>query len=374
MSDARLSSVLAAAADGILVLNEHAQILLFNPACESLFGYPAAEILGSSVDTILPPDHFGGQDGHLWDHGSDGLRKVIGIGHELTGRHRDGTIFPVDVSMVEAVTPEGPQFIGIVHDLRSQRDAEQRLLRFEEGPHRLAKLLPINEIGAVLAHELNQPLTALMLYLHAVEQVSLQQPNDRLPDAVVGILEKALHEAERARNIIQRMRRFVERRDPVRRLMDVSALVDEAVDLALLGTCPHSKITRDLAPNLPQIPVDPVQIQQIVVNLVANALDAVMHHVAPEVRISTRQEADAIILEVEDNGGGIPPHAMAHLFQPFSSSKGNGLGLGLVISRAIARNHGGDLTVDPGGGARGATFQLRLPLPVSVTSPSLIAC
>jgi two-component system sensor kinase FixL len=139
--------------------------------------------------------------------------------------------------------------------------------------------------------------------------------------------------------------------------------------LTLLGNRPGTKITRELTPNLPPVLVDPVQIQQVVVNLVRNALDAVKEHEAPDVRICTRKAADTVVLRVQDNGPGVPQTALPYLFKAFSTSKGNGLGLGLVISRTIAQNHGGDLTVEPGGNGKGASFTLHLPVPSPISSP-----
>jgi two-component system sensor kinase FixL len=172
-----------------------------------------------------------------------------------------------------------------------------------------------------------------------------------------------VREAERAGGIIQRMRHFIEKRDPVRRLVDVNPLVDDAVELTLLGSRPGTRITREPGEDLPQVLVDPIQIQQILVNLLRNAIEATRNVASPEVRIATRSAGDGVLVSVEDNGSGIPPAEFEHLFKAFSSSKGAGLGLGLAISKTIAQTHGGDLLVDPGGAGRGACFTLRLPLP-----------
>lgn len=368
VSEARLSSVLDTATDGILVTDEQARILTFNRACELLFGYASSEVLGAPVQTILPPENGDPEDRRIWTDVHVRLCKITGAGHEVKGRHRDGTIFPVELSVGEALTPEGRQFIGILHDLRSKVEAEQRVNDLQSEILRVARGSATNEMGIVLAHELNQPLTALTLYLRAVERLSVQ-PAAELPETAVAILEKALHEAERAGNIIRCMRRFVERRAPTRQLVDLNVLVAEAVELTLLASPTATQVERELAPDLPPVPVDPVQIQQIVVNLVRNALEAVKDQGAPEVRIGTRQVAGAVTLTVQDSGPGIPAHVAPQIFQAFSSSKRNGLGLGLVISRAIAQNHGGDLTVEVGGDGKGATFMLHLPISSPVLSP-----
>jgi two-component system sensor kinase FixL len=365
--------VLETAAEGIIIIDERARVLMFNKACEWLFGYTAAQVLGTDVRAILPPEDADRQGFHIWDFSRAGVRKTAGAGKEVKGRHRDGTTFPVELSVGEAMTPDGRQFIGILRDLRLRRESEQRLNQLQADLLRMARISAMDQMGAALAHELNQPLTALMLYLQSIDRASAQHPDGgALSLSVVAILDKALHEAERAGNIIQRMRRFVEKRDPVRRLVDLTSLIDDAVELTLLGNRPGTKITRELTPNLPVF-VDPVQIQQVVVNLVRNALDAVKEQEAPDVRIRTGKADDMVVLKVQDNGPGIPKTALPYLFKAFSTSKGSGLGLGLVISRTIAQNHGGDLTVDPGGKGKGAAFTLHLPASSPVSSSLLMA-
>ncbi len=375
VSEARLSSVLDTAAEGIIIINERARVLMFNKACEWLFGYTAAEMLGADVRMVLPADKNTDEpDGYIWYSNRSGIGEITGLGQEVRGRHRDGTVFPVELSVGEAATPDGRQFIGILRDLRSRRESEQRLNQLQADLLRMARVSAMDQMGAALAHELNQPLTAVMLYLQAAERASKRHfEGAALPQTAIEILGKAAHEAERAGKIIQRMRRFVEKRDPVRRLIDLTSLIDDAVELTLLGNRPGTKITRELTPNLPPVLVDPIQIQQIVVNLVRNALDAVKEHDSPDVRIYTKKAEETVVLKVEDNGPGIPETALPYLFKAFSTSKGNGLGLGLVISRTIAQSHGGDLTVDPGGEGKGACFTLHLPVPSAVSLPMLVA-
>lgn len=364
VSDARLSSMLDTAVDGIIVIDEQARILVFNKACEKLFGFKAAEMLGRNIKAIMPREYAEHHDRFIADYIRTGVAKIIGVGREVHGQHRDGAVFPIELSVGEAITPLGRQFIGVIRDLRPRKEAEQRLSQLQGELLHLARVSAMDEMGGALAHELNQPLTALMLYLQAVVRTIKRQGSDGpFTEQVMGILNKAVHEAERAGNIIQRMRHFIEKRDPQRRLVDLGPLIDDAIELTLLGSKPGVRVTRDLPPNLPGVMVDPVQVQQIVVNLVRNACEALKGQEAPEVRVSARNEGGSLVLDIEDNGPGIPPDSVPNLFKAFSTSKRSGLGLGLAISRTIAQNHGGDLTVDPGGNGRGACFQLHLPLP-----------
>jgi two-component system sensor kinase FixL len=363
ISDAQLLSVLDTAADGIIIIDEHGVVITYNKACERLFGYSAAEMIGRNVIAIMPPDMAHVHDNYINNYLTTGRRKIIGIGREVKGRHRDGTAIPVHLSVGEAITSAGRQFIGILRDLRARNESEQRLNQLQTNLVRMARVSAIDEMGAALAHELNQPLTALMLYLQAVERACAKHSAvNPMPPGVLGILEKAVREAERAGSIIQRMRQFVEKRDPVRRRVDLNPLIEDAIELTLLGSPPGTRIDRALAPDLPKLLVDPVQIQQVVVNLVRNGLEAVKKCDRQVVTVSTRATDNGAAMVVEDSGPGIRADAIPELFKPFSSSKSRGLGLGLAISRSIAQNHGGELTVDPGGGGRGASFTLHLPL------------
>lgn len=362
VSEARLLSVLDTAADGIIVIDEAARILVFNKACEAMFGFPASDVLGKNVKVMMPTEYAVEHDAYIGNYISTGVKKIIGIGREVRGRHADGTIFPLELSVGEAQTPAGRQFIGILRDLRPRKESEQRLAELQSELVHLARVSAIDEMGAAIAHELNQPLTALLLYLQAIRRAHAKgiDLNERVGD----ILDKAAGEAERAGHIIQRMRQFVEKREPERHVRELDPLIDDAIDLTLLGQRHRIRIDRERADDLPAVSVDPVQIQQIVVNLVRNAIEAAAQcpNDEPAIRIVTRRSGSDVRLDVHDNGPGIAPEALPKLFQAFASSKRRGMGLGLAISRTIAQNHGGDLTVDPGGNGRGACFSLVLPV------------
>ncbi|WP_029350714.1 PAS domain S-box protein [Bosea sp. 117] len=360
VSEARLLSVLDTAADGIIVIDERARILIFNKACEKMFGFRAADVLGENVKMVMPGEYAREHDEYIGSYIRTGVKKIIGIGREVRGRHSDGTVFPLELSVGEAQTPEGRQFIGILRDLRPRKESEQRLAELQSELVHLARVSAIDEMGAAIAHELNQPLTALMLYLQAIRRAHAKGVD--IADRIGDVLDKAVGEADRAGHIIQRMRQFVEKRDPERRLCDIEPLIDDAIDLTLLGQHHRIRIERRSTPALPPVMVDSVQVQQIVVNLVRNAIEAATQALEPVIRVETRRDGNSVVLAVQDNGPGIAPEAMAGLFQAFASSKRRGMGLGLAISRTIAQNHGGDLMVDPGGNGRGACFSLALPV------------
>ncbi len=363
-AESLLLSVLDTAVDAIIIIDDQARILVYNQACERLFGYKATEALGQNVRLIMPDEFARHHDRYISDYLSTGKRKIIGVGREVRAQHRDDSVFPVNLSVGEAVTSAGRRFIGIIHDLRQRREREERVNQLQADMVHMARVSTMDEMGAALAHELNQPLTALMLYLQAVERACERSDSGHaIPENVLAVLHKAVREAERAGNIIQRMRQFVEKRDPQRRLVDVNPLIMDAVELTKFGTRPGAtSINCNLESDLPQVLVDPVQIQQILVNLTRNALEAVKGRPKPEVLITARRAAKGVAIQVEDNGPGIQEDAMQDLFKTFASSKSGGLGLGLAISKTIAQSHGGTIEVDPGGRGRGARFTLTLPL------------
>ncbi|WP_188910653.1 two-component system sensor histidine kinase NtrB [Salinarimonas ramus] len=372
-SDARWASILNTAVDGIIVIDERARVMIFNRACERMFGYAAEEVVGRNVAMLMPPEHSGDHDAYVQRYMRTGHRKIIGIGREVRARHRDGTMFPIDLSVGEAQTPDGRQFVGILRDLTSRKDAERRLNDLQSDLIRLARVSALDEMGSALAHELNQPLTAIMLYLQAVgrefaraKEMGHTREADARADA---ILEKARREAHRAGSIIQRIRSLVEKRAPERKPVDLNAIVDDALELTVIGQDRNVALVRDYQAGLPPLRVDPVQIQQVVVNLVRNAYEAVKGRRGGRIVVSTSLDDRHLLVSVEDSGPGIPREVLTDLFKAFKTTgggagggKSSGMGLGLAISRTIAQNHGGDLSVDPGGDGRGARFVVRLPL------------
>ncbi|AXS39668.1 PAS domain S-box protein [Breoghania sp. L-A4] len=369
VSDARLSSVLDTAVDGIVVIDDAARILVFSAACERLFGYTSAEVVGRNVKIIMPEDYARDHDSFVKHYLGTGEARIIGIGREVRARNKSGKEFPVELSVGEAITPEGRQFVGILRDLRPRKIQEDRLNRMQSQLVHFARMNAMDEMGAAIAHELNQPLTAVMLYLQAVNRKT--ETNDgRIDDKIREILDKTIREARRAGQIIQRMRQFVEKREAERRSVDVPSLIDEALELVLLGQYTLSvRVIRDDEDDLPDVDVDPVQVQQILVNLMRNALEVIKGSDDGWIRIATRRSGDFIVVEVLDSGPGIPAAQLRNLFRAFSSTKKKGLGLGLAISKSIAQSHGGDLTVDAGGDGRGAAFTLRLPLVCKDVAP-----
>ena len=364
LSEARLSGVLETAVDGIVVIDEAGKVLVYNKACETLFGYRAKEVVGNSINMLMPQGYAGNHDGFMNRYMETGQRRIIGIGRAVHGRHKDGTEFPIELSVGESVTPAGRQFIGIIRDLRPKVEAEERLDTVQAQLVRMARINAMDEMGSALAHELNQPLTALMLYLQAVTRKARKPGSGQaIPDDVLEIIDRAVLEAARAGKIIRRMRQFIEKRDIERVSVSLPELVDEATDFTMIGSRARGvTIERHHGDDLPDVMADPIQIQQIIVNLLRNALDALADVEEKTILIETWRDGDFVDVAITDSGNGIAPSMLPDLFKAFATSKPSGTGLGLAISRTIAQSHGGELTVEPGGHGRGARFRLALPV------------
>lgn len=365
VSEARFASLLDTAADGIIVIDEQGRMLVFNKICEELFGYSSEEAIGQSVNLIMPPEFAESHDDYMANYRKTGEKRIIGIGREVSGRHRDGTVIPLELSVGEARTPEGRQFIGVLRDLRSRRAVEQRVSQLQSQVVAMTRMSAMDEMGAAMAHELNQPLTALLLYLQAVaRQIKGCHAEDKAPsDKMLGMLDKAVTEAERASHIVQRMRQMVEKRDPERSTIDLREVVNEALDLSeFVAQGATVTIRRVYGMNPIWIDADATQIQQIILNLLRNALEVAKESEERWVKVSIGCDERSAVVSVTDSGNGFTEDVGKSLFKTFSTTKKTGMGLGLAISRAIAQNHGGDLMADPGGNGQGATFTLVLPM------------
>jgi two-component system, LuxR family, sensor kinase FixL len=354
LAEARLSSLLDTAVDGIIIVDQDGSILAFNKACESLFGYGAADMLNRGADIILPC---------LADGDQRRRRFASDRAHAVTGRHRDGTLFPIELLIGEATTPDVRQFVGILRDLRPRRTIEERLSQLQADLPRLARVAAMDEVSAALAHDFNQPLTALMLYTQAIERANASEASGvPVLESSLSILSKALREVERAGQVIQRMRRFASNRQPVRRQVNLNALVEDVIELSFLCK-PHGiKIARRLASGLAPVLVDPVQIQQVVLALLQRAVDAAGNQNEPDVRVETNHANGVAVVEVVDNGPGISSEAISEQLWVSLSPEGGEPGLSLALLKIIAQNHGGDLIVGPEGHERGTRLMLQLPL------------
>ncbi len=482
-----LAAILSTAVDGIIAMDPRGVVLLYNRACERLFGYRAGEVVGQNVRMLMPQPYRDEHDGYLDNYNRTGERRIIGIGREVVGRRKDGSTFPMYLSVGEG-GPTGQRFfVGIIHDLsalrweteqregadrllaqivQSSEDAitsvaldgtitswnaaaeriygftpseaigrhismilppdrmteddeimaqlrtgrsmehyetvrrhkdghdvlvslsvapiydasgammgtsktardvterkrsEERLLGMQNELAHIGRLSAMGQMSAAIAHELNQPLTAVANYAKAAQRLlQNENPEPRQLQSAREAMEKAVTQTLRAGTIIRYLRDFVEKRESHKSPEDMNETIRQAVSLSMVGHS-HTNIKLILAlhPTLPRVPIDKVQIQQVLVNLVRNAMEAMAGVETRELGISSDVEEDGVRITVRDNGPGFAPHVAARLFQPFVTTKADGMGIGLKICQSIIEGHGG--TIEARQGEPGAIFVIRLP-------------
>jgi two-component system, LuxR family, sensor kinase FixL len=367
--DLLLRTIIETSPDGIITIDAMGKVESMNPAAEKLFGYSADEVRGQNVKMLMPEPFQSEHDGYLARYKETGEKRIIGIGREVSARRKDGTVFPMELAVGEMEVDGHKKYAGFIRDISLRRHAEDKLA-FSEGRLKelqaefvhVSRLSAMGEMAATLAHELNQPLAAMMNYVQASRRLlasfALEEGN-RLNE----LMTKAVEQANRAGEIIRRLRSFVAQGDTERNLDDIGDVVEEACALALVGA--HSDgidTIINLAPNLSEAMMDRIQIQQVMVNLIRNSLDATLAQENRSIAIGTLPGDDeTVIAYVSDNGPGLAPDIAERLFQPFNSSKEDGMGIGLSISRTIIEQHGGRIWATPNE-TDGVTFSFALPV------------
>ncbi len=359
-ADSLFQALIATAVDGVIVIDATGIVEVYNPACARLFGYAPGEVVGRNVSMLMPAPDRAAHDGYIEAYRRTGIARIIGIGREVVGQRKDGSTFPMYLSVGEGRLNERPIFVGIIHDISDRRTAERRLQDLQAELLHVSRLTAMGQMSSGLAHELNQPLTAIMNYIKAARR-TLEAVEDPRVARALELADKAAAQTARAGQIIRRLRDFVEKGETHRRLEDINTTVAEAVALVLVG---GADVERRFAyaPDLPQLMIDRIQIQQVVLNLVRNAVEAMAGCPRRELNVATALAGDVVEITVADTGPGLPPEVLDRLFQPFVTTKENGMGIGLSLCRTIVDAHGGELTAMPGA-AGGAVFRFRLPVP-----------
>lgn len=365
--EARLQSILETAPDAIIVIDEHGVIESYSAAAERLFGFTAAEVVGRNVHMLMPSPYRERHDGYLAHYRATGERRVIGIGRVVVGQRKDGTTFPMELAIGEVVASGRRLFTGFMRDLTERQLTESRMQELQAELLHMSRLSDVGQMASAIAHELNQPLTAVLNYVQAARRI-LRTGDIALPPKAAEAMDKAVGQATRASAIVQNLRSFIQKGETERRVEDLGRVVGEATALGLVGARETGIAVRvDVAPERLTVFIDKVQIQQVVFNLVRNSVEAMAEAGAPRnLRVTAALRArggDAPVAEVavSDSGPGLAPHIAEQLFQPFRTTKEKGMGLGLSICRSIIDAHGGKLTAEANA-ERGVTFRFTLPL------------
>jgi two-component system sensor kinase FixL len=365
---ALLSSIVESSNDAVFTKTLNGIVTSWNAAAEAMFGYRAEEIVGRSMLVLVPDE--------LLEEERNALEK---IGHgesirhfETVRRKKDGSTFAVSLTLSPVRDADGvvTGASATIRDITDRKNYENRLESMRADMIHVARVHELSQVSAGIAHELNQPLAAMLNYSNVARRL-VQSGGDlsKLPDVAAKIGDQA----ERAAQIIRRMRDFVGKRDPHRAMIDIQTIADDAIALALIGSKTANIETHIVVPETP-LPVlaDRVQIQQVLVNLLRNAAEAMATSERRELTLAIKSRQDgAVEVSVTDTGTGLSEDVAARLFSPFVTTKPDGMGIGLAISRQIIEAHGGSLIARPNPDG-GAIFEFTLPAAdqSSAASPS----
>ena len=381
-SETRAQAILATTVDAVVVIDERGAVETLNPAAERMFGYAAGEVIGQNVKVLMPEPYSREHDDYLANYLRTGEKRIIGVGREVVGRRKDGTVFPIDLAVSEARLGERRAFVGVLRDITERKQAEEALreshrqletalaalqIKGEEVKvmsqqlWQAAKLAAVGELAASIAHELNNPLATVSLWVESLlAQTATDDPRRRPLEVVEQEVDRMAHLVA---NLLQFSRLSSQRTSSV----DVGEDLVKTLELVQHYFRGRGiEVVQELAPDVPVIQADRQLLRQVFLNLLTNAGDAMPDGGTLWLRVaagSLEGGRPAVVIEFADTGVGIPAEHVSKVMEPFFSTKeeGKGTGLGLAICRRAVQEHGGTVHISSEVG-KGTTILIALPV------------
>jgi len=360
-SEERFRAVVESVPNAILLVDGEGKVALTNPQAQTLFGYSGEELIGRPVEPLIPEWVRSAHETSRQSPAADTRARASGGALELYARHKDGSEVPVEMVVKPMRTVDASFVLVSLLDITERRQNERTAARQRDEIAHLSRVATLGELSGSLAHEINQPLMGILSNAQAAQRFLAH--DDVNLDEVREILVDIVEDDKRAGEVIRRLRALLKKGEVQKRPLDINAVVDDVVGLTRNDLMNRDvAVSTELTPDLPSVFGDQIQLQQVLLNLVMNACEA-MEAVpgARQVHIRTRRADGGVVeLSVADRGGGVPPADLERIFEPFVTTKEHGTGLGLSICRTIMAAHGGRLWAENVG--EGATFRCTLPL------------
>ena len=358
-SQAFLRSVIDASPVSVITIDAKGKVLTFSKKAEATFGFSEAEVVGNNISMLMPEPDRSKHDGYMERYLTTREPRIVGRARPVTSLRKNGEEFPSILHVSEFDNGE-PLFVGFVEDITEKRATELRLSETQTQLQHAGRVGAMGEIATSIAHELNQPLTAAASLVGAVSLTLKKAGFDETDDAR-SLLDDAVTEIRRASEIIRQMRDFVRKKKTSKSIQNVNKVVEDAGAIALIGAEAEGvDVDWRLSDDVGDISLDRIQIQQVLTNLIRNAVDAMRDSKDRRLLITTSKRDDNVEVTIQDTGCGISDQIKEQLFEPFVTDKPDGVGVGLAISKSIIDAHQGEIFAK-NASSGGCEFTFRLP-------------